>query len=133
MADTADKGEILLDLIYDEVDQRLNPNCDECWYCAGEGETYDCIDGCCADAESGCPDCAIPCPECRFHTARRAKAIREEVIKSGDLDIAVAWLKSIGRWSDDITPDQLRQQMEAAAALAAQEATSPPAIPRGAR
>lgn len=111
-----DRGSVLVDAIYDEVDQRLNPNNEECWHCGGEGETYDCIDGCCIDAESGCPDCARPCLECRLYAGRRAKAIREEVIKSGDLDIAVAWLKSIGRWHEGITSDQVRQQLEAAKA-----------------
>lgn len=111
-----DRGDVLLDAIYDEVDQRLNPDNEECWHCGGEGETYDCFDGCCIDAELGCPDCARPCLECRLYAGRRAKAIREEVIKSGDLDIAIAWLKSIGRWREGITPDQVRQQLEVAKA-----------------
>ncbi len=99
MSDSAvrnpDRGEVLLGLIYDEVDQRLNPNNDECWYCGGEGATYDCIDGCCIDAESGCPDCYRPCIECRINKAMRAKAVREEVIKANDPEIAVAWLKDV--------------------------------------
>lgn len=111
-----DRGDVLLGAIYDDVDQRLNPDNEECWHCGGEGETYNCIDGCCIDAESGCPDCARPCMECRIYAGRRAKAIREEVIKSGDLDIAVAWLKSIGRWREGTTPDQVRQQLEVAKA-----------------
>lgn len=112
----SDKGEILLGMIYDEVDRRLNPNDDECWHCGGAGETFDCIDGCCEDAEYGCEDCARPCLECRLFAGQRAKAIREEVIKSGDVDIAIAWIKSVGRWHDGITLDQVRQEMEAAKA-----------------
>jgi hypothetical protein len=109
-------GELLLSAIYDEVDQRLNPSGEDCWHCGGEGETYDCIDGCCEDAESGCPDCARPCPECRINAGLRAKAIREEVINSGDLYVAIAWIKSVGRWTDDITHEQVQQQIAAAKA-----------------
>lgn len=110
-----DRGEIMLDFIYDDVDQRLNPDNEECWFCGGDGETFDCIDGLCADAESGCPDCARPCLECRLFAGRRAKAIREEVIATGDIDVAIAWLKSIGRWNDSITRDQVQRELEAAA------------------
>ena len=107
-----ERGERLLEAIYDEVDQRLNPNNEECWHCGGEGETYDCIDGCCVDAESGCADCARQCPECRINAGARAKAIRIEVIKSDDIAIAVAWLKEIGRWNDSITLDQVRAAIQ---------------------
>ena len=112
-----DRGELLLGFIYEEVDRRLNPDDDECWYCGGEGETYDCFDGLCADAEFGCEECTRPCPECRLHAGRRAKAIREEVIKAGDPDVATAWLKSIGRWRDDITSEQVMQELADAKAL----------------
>jgi hypothetical protein len=116
------RAEALLAAIYEDVDQRLNPGNDECWNCGGEGEICDCIDGLCEDAESGCADCARPCAECRINAGLRAKAVREEVIKFGDLDVAVAWLKSIGRWRDDITLDQVRQEMdEARAALSKAE------------
>lgn len=67
------RAETILAAIYDEVDHRLNPNHDECWHCGGEGETYDCFDGFCENAEDGCPDCARPCPECRLYTAQRSK------------------------------------------------------------
>ena len=90
-----DKSTALLDAIYNDVVHRLNPDNEECWHCGGDGETYDCIDG-------------------RIYAGRIAKAVREEVIKSGNLDLAVAWLKSIGRWRDCITLDQVRQQIEAA-------------------
>jgi hypothetical protein len=109
-----EKGERILDVIYDEVDGRLNPDGEECWYCGGEGETYDCIDGCCLDAERGCPDCARRCLECFLYAGRRARAIREEVIKTNDVDVAIAWLKSIGRWRDGITDEEVRRQLEAA-------------------
>lgn len=115
-----ERGERLLDLIYDEVDQKLNPTGEDCWFCSGEGETYDCIDGCCVDAEYGCAECASPCPECRVYAGQRAKAIREEVIRSNDLDIAVAWIKSVGRWQDDTTIEDVRQQMAAARDVIAQ-------------
>ena len=115
------RGEVLLDLIYDEVDQRLNPDGEECSHCGGEGATYDCIDGCCVDAESGCSDCERPCLECKLYAGRRARAVREEVIKANDVDVAAAWLKSIKRWRDGITEDQIRAELVAAAEKLASE------------
>ena len=109
-----ERGELLLNAIIEEVDKSLNPDGDDCWHCGGEGETYDCIDGCCEDSESGCELCARPCIECAIYERNRAKAIREEVIKSTDTDIAIAWLKSIGRWSDDISRDRVSAEMMAA-------------------
>lgn len=111
-----ERGERILVCIYDEVDNRLNPNHEECWHCGGDGETYDCIDGCCIDAESGCDLCARPCLECKLYAGRRAKAVREEVVKSGDIAVAVAWLKEKGRWNDSITVDQVRAEIEKARA-----------------
>lgn len=99
-----DRAEIILDVIYDEVRFKLNPNDDECWNCGGEGETYDCIDGCCLDAESGCPDCSRPCVECRIHAANVKRAVRLEVLRSLDIDLARAWLKRERRWKASITP-----------------------------
>lgn len=107
-------GELLLEAIYDDVDQSLNPDNDECWYCGGDGATYDCIDGFCADPESGCADCYRPCPECVIYNGKRAKAVREAVIASGNTDIAIAWLKKIGRWSDDITRERVAAELQAA-------------------
>lgn len=37
---------------------------EECPICGGEGFTFDCFDGCCADADVGCDDCTRPC-ECQ--------------------------------------------------------------------
>lgn len=112
---TASRGDILLDAIFDDVDQRLNPDGEECWHCGGDGVTYDCIDGCCVDAEAGCEDCARPRIECRLYTGRRARAVREEVIKSNDVDIAIAWLKSIDRWHGGITEEQIKAELSKAA------------------
>jgi hypothetical protein len=114
---TMTRGEKILDYIYDDVDQRLNPNGDECWYCGGEGATYDCIDGYCVDAESGCADCERPCIECKLYAGQRSRAVREEVIKTNDVEVAVAWLKHIGRWHDGITEDQVKEQLAGAASL----------------
>lgn len=113
---STERGEIMLDMIQEDVERRLNPNDDECWHCFGEGVTYDCFDGFCENAEEGCPDCAKPCLECALHRRNVAKAVREEVVKTGDVDVATAWLKSIGRWNDDITPDRVRQELADAAA-----------------
>jgi hypothetical protein len=38
---------------------------DDCPNCGGEGVYYDCIDGMCADAESGCDLCARKCDWCQ--------------------------------------------------------------------
>lgn len=37
---------------------------DSCPNCGGEGVIYDCIDGCCEDAESGCELCERRCDWC---------------------------------------------------------------------
>ena len=37
----------------------------DCWECGGEGLTFDCLDGCCVNAEVGCDDCAQRCQICR--------------------------------------------------------------------
>jgi hypothetical protein len=109
-----ERGERILEAIEDDVVMRLNPSGDECWYCGGEGYTHDCFDGFCEAAEYGCADCSRPCRECTIFNGRIAKAVREEVIKSGDAEVAVAWLKSIGRWNDGITMDRVRAELEAA-------------------
>jgi hypothetical protein len=44
--------------LFDEIDDDGCPNC------GGEGVTYDCIDGFCEDAESGCDLCARRCDWC---------------------------------------------------------------------
>lgn len=117
-----EKATLVLGYIQDEVHHRLNPSGDDCWHCGGEGVTYDCFDGLCADAESGCPDCARTCPECRIYKAEFAKAVREEVINSGDVDLAIAWIKDVGRWNDEITREQVQQQIDAARAELARKA-----------
>jgi len=108
---SSERGERLLSAIYDDVDGRLNPSGDECSFCGGEGYTYDCFDGCCATAEYGCAVCERRCSECALFAKQRAKAIREAVIEANDVDIAIAWLKEIGRWNDDVTTYQVRQEL----------------------
>lgn len=108
------------DALVEEIEHELNPNDDDCDHCGGEGYTYDCVDGCCIDSESGCEDCARRCVECALHERNRLKAIREAVIKANSVDLAIAWLKSIGRWRADITRESVRSQLdEANAKLAA--------------
>lgn len=110
----AQRGDAILDAIYDDVDRELNPNGDDCWYCHGEGETSDCFEQfACIDPESGCADCRRPCPECRINAGLRAKAVRIEVIKMADVDVAVAWLKSIGRWHPGVTREQVQKELDA--------------------
>jgi hypothetical protein len=98
-----DRGEVLLEFIEDEVRQRLNPDNEDCWHCGGEGETFDCIDGCCLDADSGCELCKRDCLECRINEITFKKSVRIEVLRTLDIDIAIAWLKSRDKWSDRLT------------------------------
>lgn len=49
----------------------------ECPVCGGEGFTFDCFDGCCADADIGCDDCMRRC-ECQH---RQAPAELQEVLR----------------------------------------------------
>lgn len=110
-----ERGEILLDAITDDVMHRLNPSGEDCWHCGGEGYVHDCFDGFCEHAEDGCEDCSRRCPECVIHKGQVSKAVREEVIKTGDVAVATAWLKSIGRWDDSITPERVREELAKAA------------------
>lgn len=50
-----------LDEVMDDMDAFEN---EECANCGGEGVIYDCIDGQCLDAESGCDLCASRCDFC---------------------------------------------------------------------
>lgn len=111
-----ERGEALLDAITDDVMRSLNPNDDDCWHCGGEGYTHDCFDGFCEMAEEGCEDCSRQCIECAIYNGKVAKAVREEVIKTGDVDTAIAWLKSIGRWNDTITRDRVADELAKASA-----------------
>ncbi|HXF55665.1 MAG TPA: hypothetical protein VNK52_16245 [Hyphomicrobiaceae bacterium] len=117
MTNNTKRGALLLDAIHDDVHRRLNPDDEDCWNCGGEGYVHDCFDGFCASAEDGCEDCTQPCPECVDYKRQFAKAVREEVIKCGSIDVAIAWLKSIGRWSDDVTPDRVQTELAAALSL----------------
>ena len=111
------RGEILLDFICEEIDQRLNPEGEDCPECGGEGFVYDCFEEfACIDPESGCAECERRCLGCAQNKVLRLKAIREEVIKSGDVEIAIAWLKSIDRWREGITEEQVKAELAAAAA-----------------
>lgn len=106
------RGQRLLDWIEEDVDFRLNPEGEDCPECHGEGGTYDCIDGCCVDAEDGCPDCFTPCLGCRIYERDRRRAIRKEVVELGDIDVGIAWLKSVGRWPHDIPREQVAEELE---------------------
>lgn len=107
-------ADLLLAAIYDEVHQRLNPSGDDCWSCGGEGTFHDCVDGCCEDSEIGCDLCTHECTECVIYAGRVAKAVRVEVIKSNDPDLAIAWLKDIGRWTGEIPRSEIIEQLSKA-------------------
>lgn len=47
-----------------DVDRDIYDDEYECGNCGGEGFTYDCIDGCCINAEDGCELCARRCDWC---------------------------------------------------------------------
>lgn len=49
----------------------------DCFECGGEGFVFDCFDGFCVDAESGCDDCTRPCPECRRRKQQASPELRE--------------------------------------------------------
>lgn len=52
----------MADLIDDDhLDDEFETDCPNC---AGEGTVYHCIDGLCADPESGCRYCATHCDWC---------------------------------------------------------------------
>lgn len=109
---TMTRGERILEAIEDEVMQRLNPSGEDCPECGGEGYTYDCFEEfACIDPEGGCSDCARRCLWCAELKRDRLKAVREEVIKSNDVEIATAWLKDIGRWHDGISEDQIKAEL----------------------
>jgi hypothetical protein len=52
----------------------------ECPNCGGEGYVFDCIDGCCVDADIGCDLCTHRCDWCN---APKRKAETEEVLGRG--------------------------------------------------
>jgi hypothetical protein len=110
----AGTADLLLTAIYDEVNQRLNPSGDDCWNCAGEGTFHDCIDDCCEDSEIGCDDCTHECTECVIFAGRVHRAVRLEIIASNDPDLAIAWLKDIGRWRGDIPREEVIRQLSEA-------------------
>lgn len=39
----------------------------DCWQCGGEGQTFDCFDGFCIEAEYGCSLCTRNCDVCEGH------------------------------------------------------------------
>ena len=110
------------DALVDEIDHELNPSDEDCWHCGGEGYIANCWEEfACVDPEGGCEDCMSRCPECALHERNRLKAIREAVIKANNVDLAIAWLKSIGRWRADITREHVQSELDAANAKLAPE------------
>lgn len=115
------RGEQILEAIEDEVLQRLNPSGEDCPECGGDGYTYDCFEEfACIDPESGCQDCARRCRGCAELKHDRLKAVREEVIKADDVEVATAWLKDIGRWREGITDEQIKAELAKERAKSAQ-------------
>ena len=48
----------------EDFDDDLGGQPDDCPNCGGEGVIYDCFDGMCVDAESGCDLCERECDWC---------------------------------------------------------------------
>jgi predicted Fe-S protein YdhL (DUF1289 family) len=110
----SDRATQLLNWIYEDVEHRLNPGDEECPECGGEGYTFDCFDGCCMDAESGCEDCARRCAECVHWEMRIRNVVRLEVIRMLDVDVAIAFAKHTKRWSENITRTAVLANLHAA-------------------
>jgi hypothetical protein len=49
----------------------------DCGNCGGEGYVYDCIDGCCVNAEDGCSDCERRCDWCNRKPSPTSDALRQ--------------------------------------------------------
>ena len=121
MPDTVTRGERILDAIEEEVIQRINPSGEDCPECGGDGYTYDCFEEwACIDPESGCEECSRRCLGCAEMKRDRLKGVREEVVKLADVEVATAWLRSIGRWHDGITDDQVKAELDKAASALTQ-------------
>lgn len=88
-----ERGERILDALYDEAHAKLNPNDDACWHCGGDGDVFECFDGFCADAEIGCEDCTRACPECRLFNGRIERHVRLQILHMLDVDTALVWLE----------------------------------------
>jgi hypothetical protein len=106
-----DIGERALDMIWDDVRSRLNPDGEECPTCGGDGVVFDCFDGFCLDAEVGCEDCTQVCAECKRFRRRLEAEVWAAVIEADSIPIAKAWLKSVHRWRDDITDEQIKTEL----------------------
>lgn len=115
MKDGRGPGGPAYDALVDAIDFELNPSDEDCSHCGGEGYLADCHEEwACIDPESGCEDCMRRCPECAVHEHKRLKAIREAVVKANNIDLAIAWLMSIGRWRAGITREQVQSQLDEA-------------------
>lgn len=83
---------------------------EECWHCGGEGWTYDCIDGCCEDAEEGCELCAQQCVECVRRVRDELRAERVAILRALDVDLAIGWLYGYSSRRESLTrADVLRE------------------------
>lgn len=117
MKDGRGPGGAAYDFLVDQVDHELNPSGEECWNCGGDGYIADCHEEwACIDPESGCEDCMRRCPECAAFKHSRLKKIREAVIEANNVDLAIAWLMSIGRWRAGITREQVQAELDQARA-----------------
>ena len=108
--------DFLLNAIYEDAQRELNPSDEECWNCGGEGYTYDCIDGCCEDAESGCEQCASRCRECVHFEASIERYVRVQVLRSLDIPLARAYARRKGRLKEQHSDQHILANLHAARA-----------------
>lgn len=87
-----EQAEQWLEHLYEAARAELNPGDDDCPHCGGEGETHDCIDGCCEDAEYGCDLCTRACGECVRYHASVERWVRTAVVRALDVDLGRRWL-----------------------------------------
>lgn len=59
------------------IDDQIFSNDEDCGQCDGSGYTYDCIDGCCVNAEDGCHLCEQRCDFCNPPTVKQVQADAE--------------------------------------------------------
>jgi hypothetical protein len=87
-----------LSRLEEQIEHDLNPSGEDCPFCGGEGATFDCVDGFCLNAESGCDGCAQPCAECRRHEINIRRAVRVEVLRALDVELGRAFLRRFRNW-----------------------------------
>lgn len=109
----AENIENWLALIYDDARRELNPDDEECPTCSGDGFIFDCFDGFCVDAEIGCEECTSVCPDCRSYKRALKRRVRVEILRSMNIELATAFLRSEGRQPPETFPKNVLLNLHA--------------------